>query len=103
MATTSNPAAPVTQAPVTQARQIKPPEKREYIVFLKGAPQGDHNQIWIEVGKATTATNDDALDAVVERLDKDEQDGPFMVVAARSCVVRTPHIEPPPPPKRTWK
>lgn len=91
-----------TEANVTSTTKA-PTEKRDYVVFLKGAPADDHNEIWISVGKATTTTREEALEHVVESLDADERDGPFMCIAARYCVPVSPVVEPPPPPRRVWK
>lgn len=81
----------------------KPPEKRDYVVFLKGASADDRNPVWIQVGKATATTREEALEHIVESLDTDERDGPFMCIAARYCVPVSPVVEPPPPPRRVWK
>lgn len=78
------PAAPATKTA---------PEKRAYIVFLKGAPADDHNPVWIQVGTATTTDRDDALDQVVETLDADEQEGTFVAVAARYWQPTEPVVE----------
>lgn len=76
-------------------------EPREYIVLLPIENVSDEH--YVVVGRAKALRKEDALDEVVDKLPKDEQGGPFIAIAARYWVEMTPEIEPPPPPKRSWK
>lgn len=64
--------------------------EREYIVFglgtLSGIPQVDGTELresWAEIGRATAANADTARDTIIDKLPIDEQDGPFVTIAAR--------------------
>lgn len=70
----------------------KTPEPREYMVLMETIT-GDDNPAWLEVGTATAATKEAAREEVVDKLPDDEQDGTFIVIAARYWVKSSPTIE----------
>lgn len=84
-------------------KKASKPEPREYIVFgAVDSPAADVDGTWAILGRATTATKEDALEAIVSQLDAEDQDNRFVAVAARYWAESRPHVAPPPPPKRTW-
>jgi hypothetical protein len=92
----ANPGPRPPRRPTAQAAV----EAREYIVFGRVHTDDSHDA-WAELGRATTATRDDALDKIVDGLPADEQAGTFAVVAARNFIVVTPKVET--VVKRSWQ
>ena len=74
----------------TGAKATKAP--REYVVLMETIT-GDDTPAWLEVGTALAPTKEAARDEVVDKLAEDEQDGTFIVVAARYWVKSSPTIE----------
>lgn len=64
------------------AKKPTVPETREYIVFGHVEADGPI-PAWAEIGRAKGKTADEARDKVIDKLEADEQGGPFVTIAAR--------------------
>jgi hypothetical protein len=69
-------------------------ETREYIVFGQVVKVAQPEEpTWTEIGRGKGKTADEARDVVIDKLPVDEQNGPFVTIAARYWQPETFEIE----------